>query len=236
MRKRKHRRRATLDFEVIGFRQWLIGPDLDLMSAGNHGVAWRRGENVATCVGGKCKEPPSKKCECGLYALHSPDNFWYGPGSPRANPFAQRVLAYNADSQHIAGVISAWGRIEVHAEGFRAENARVVALATSSCRRDQVLARAVAAEYGVPLIDGKNLAQVALEFGAVVPEDMRPKKKADPHAEYRMQRQQMYLQLLQRKQDYLWHQRQQQQSAIPQWMYSTGTTSAHPIYKQKDPQ
>lgn len=199
MRKRKHRRQPVLGFEVIGFRQWKIGPDLELVSAGTQAFAWGHGENVATCLGGKCQSPPGKKCECGLYALHSPDGFWYGAKpSDSNNPFSRAALhAFAGDGlRHIAGVVSAWGRIEVHADGFRAEKARVVAVATSGCRRDQVLARAVAAEYGVPLIDGENLAQVALEFGSVVPEDMRPEKQADPWAEHELRRQQMYQQLL----------------------------------------
>ena len=68
--------------------------------------------------------PPVADCMCGLYALTDP---------------ADRRLDFRADQA--VGAIAAWGDLEVHRTGFRAEHACVTALAlpdgagSSSARR-----------------------------------------------------------------------------------------------------
>lgn len=165
----------TLHGEVIGFRQWAVGDDLDLRSAvARH--AWVPGDNTAQCMRGdghrRCKHAPGEGCDCGLYALHTP-NFWYSQG--RRDPFS----FYYGDPvglPMVAGLVAAWGKLEVHHAGFRAERARIVAIALPEIRRDAVVALAVAKEYGAAAVPQDELERVASEFGTLVPEGMRPEK------------------------------------------------------------
>jgi hypothetical protein len=183
-----------LTTEVVGFRQWRVNDDLQLRATARNAHVWVPGENRAVCdplprtatfgpislrwdgsyddppPPKKCDHAPTPECECGLYALHSPNDLWYG-----------KKNLWQADPL-IAGVVCAWGRLEVHHGGFRAEFARVCALAAPESKRDCAVARAVAADYGVPLVDAGTLAQVASEYGVSVPEAMRPEKPAP--AEY----------------------------------------------------
>jgi len=52
---------------------------------------------------------PVRRCTCGIYAKHLPE-------------------PYGADS-YVAGVVEAWGLVELGSEGFRSEKARIIALA-----------------------------------------------------------------------------------------------------------
>lgn len=54
---------------------------------------------------------PSPICRCGIYALNKPVFGQYGP-----------------DAAPVAGVIEAWGRVELGERGFRAQHARIAAL------------------------------------------------------------------------------------------------------------
>ena len=57
-------------------------------------------------------DSPHEHCQCGIYAYHVPGpRSWFG------------------EAYWCEGVLSAWGRIVVHDDGFRAEHARVEALA-----------------------------------------------------------------------------------------------------------
>ena len=74
--------------------------------------AWEPGANTAVCHAGRRHTPPAADCMCGLYAL--------------ASEYDHRL--HGRDDQ-IVGAIAAWGDIELHRTGFRAEHAAVVALA-----------------------------------------------------------------------------------------------------------
>lgn len=125
---------------------------------------------------------PAVGCDCGIYALHAP-TFWYG--TDRARPglsFGQlaAVWGLTPEEVHVAGLVVGWGRVEVHTDGFRAEFARVAAIAVPDGpdrRRDAALARAIAAEYQVPAVPQDDLERVAPEFGAPVPPEHRPARQ-----------------------------------------------------------
>lgn len=164
-----------LGMEIIGFRQWRVDDDLRLTST-HKSEPWEPGWNTAVCrpVFGRGEEPhpvpgPSLICECGLYALHSPNQFWYTHDAERP---ALRLVAAQKDI--VAGIVAARGRVEVHHSGFRAEQAKVVAIAVPSSKRLAALARAVAAEYAVPAVPIEHLEEVAGEYGHTVPESLRP--------------------------------------------------------------
>jgi len=154
---------------VVGYRAWSLSDDGELVpwtlvSAG----AWDPGVNTAVChiarfaadVGDPVPSrrprhrPPAVDCMCGLYALHDATD-------PRIAPSRTGAL----------GAIVAWGDIEVHATGFRAEHACVVALAlppAASPLEHERLQRA-SARYRVPLVPQAQLRAVAREHGAPLP-------------------------------------------------------------------
>lgn len=88
-------------------------------------------------------------CGCGLWA-------W---GTLSA------AKAYGHRGVH--GAIVAWGRIIEYDEepGFRAQHARVVALAMPRGQLRRQLATRVAERFGVPLVRERDLERVAREFG-----------------------------------------------------------------------
>jgi hypothetical protein len=144
---------------VIGFRQWrLRGAELWSVRADE---VWTRGMQTATCLNEVAHEGPAPQngCTCGLYA-------WYAP-PPRTSSAGTPDL--------IAGAIAAWGRVELHAHGLRAEHAMVVALALpfswGSKRRDIL---AAARDLEVLAVPARRLIATACEHGELVPRWMRP--------------------------------------------------------------
>jgi glycine cleavage system H lipoate-binding protein len=94
---------------------------------------------------------------CGLYALTDPGD---------------RRLDFRADQA--VGAIAAWGELEVHRTGFRAQHACVTALALpdrAGYEQREALARA-AERYGVPLVAADRLSDEALRHGAPLPDDL----------------------------------------------------------------
>lgn len=108
-----------------GWREWGLGPD---GIRGALGKRWRPGVNVAQCHGPHAtmlrvlddmlvaaglpapRHVVEPWCTCGLYSWRRPDRIGSRPDK-------------------ITGVVEMWGRVLVGEHGFRAEYARVVALA-----------------------------------------------------------------------------------------------------------
>ena len=103
---------------------------------------------------------PDPRCQCGIYGYFTPGpRSWYG------------------EAFWCEGVVTAWGRIEVHRDGFRAQHARVEALAapdeTRALGADAV--RAAADALGVPLVDHPALEAFAAGLGGTgVPPSLLP--------------------------------------------------------------
>lgn len=153
---------------VVGYRAWRLADDGELVpwTVARAG-GWKPGANTAVChlshfmvaMGEGSRrtprhKPPSETCMCGLYALHDPRD-------PRIAPGHDTAL----------GAIVAWGDLEVHATGYRAEHACIVALALPAhCAPStrQRLERA-AGRYRVPLVPQDRLAETAREHGAPLP-------------------------------------------------------------------
>lgn len=181
---------TQIDGEVIGYRQWRVSDDLELCPAGWYlQPSWAIGVNKAICLkrqdkelffgdddGPRCEHAPGEDCHCGIYGLHSPNDPWYGPDGRSSRNF----LTQRADEPYVSGIISAWGEVEVHHEGFRAEYARIVALATPDTKLNAAIARAAADVYGVPAVPIKELPRIAAEFGGVIAEELRPAKQPKP--------------------------------------------------------
>ena len=165
---------------VVGFRKWrivrgyLCSPFVPFF--------WREPVLEARCRPSKhtsvfgrgwLREPhdaPHAECECGIYAYHRP-----APEGPI--PYLDRV----------AGIVSLWGRMEVHADGMRAQHARVEALAVRPQwgTRQEERVRRIAAELGVDLIDHRELAVAAADYGRRLPRSMLPEARTAQRAEGR---------------------------------------------------
>ena len=188
---------------VVGFRRWRIEDGL-LRSTGAGQAIWDPGVTVAECETGTDKasgdmivygdvEPtihpaPAPDCGCGLYAYHDPgirERDQMGLGFARL----AASLGGHELPVEIAGAVAAWGRIEIHEDGFRAERARVVALALDDrClaedgREDAI--RAAGEQYGAAVVPSHALAREAYKHGIATPEELRPQPEPEPEPEPR---------------------------------------------------
>lgn len=144
---------------LVGFRAWRVDGHGFLAPWSLHGAgAWVPGTNVAACHmhrfdpsrAGARHRPPAAHCMCGIYALAR---------------FGDRRLHGHGDQA--IGAIAAWGDVELHRTGFRAEQAAVVALAfPPRGGPPRAHLEAAAARYGVELVPRRRLAAAAARFGA----------------------------------------------------------------------
>jgi hypothetical protein len=104
-------------------------------------------------------DSPHPDCQCGIYAYH-------GPG----------MRHYYGEAWCCEGVVTAWGRIEVHADGIRAEYARVRALGVPDLGNPRLDAavREIGERLGVPVVPADELAALAAGLGGPVPPALRP--------------------------------------------------------------
>lgn len=102
---------------------------------------------------------PDHDCHCGLYGLHE-----YGT-----------TAGFNYGDTYPWAVIQAWGKMQVHRDGFRAEFAEIMLLGISSHMRNKSVLK-MAERYNVPLVQRTELQREAQRFGRVVPESLRPTK------------------------------------------------------------
>jgi hypothetical protein len=94
------------------------------------------------------------------------------------------VSAYNdpqlrfsaVDFRGVSGIVTLWGRVEVHADRVRAEFARIEALALYDrwSNRQRTEVEATAARLGVDLIDLHAQADAAALYGAVLTPEPLP--------------------------------------------------------------
>ena len=155
--------------KVLAFRAWNISQGR--LTATGVNTFWPAGPQTARCVKSDyystdepCEHAPGAKCDCGIYALHAPDSRWWAANT----------------SKWTCGATLSWGRMEVHHGGIRAEFAEPVLLAWDELRGPKHVKHVlkVAEYYCVPTCPLDELEQRAKEFGAVMPEDMRPEKEA----------------------------------------------------------
>jgi hypothetical protein len=125
---------------IYGLRLWRVGTGADgerLLSP-DHGVAWPTGGDALTaCCDRHDHAAPADGCRCGLCAWH-----------PRPAT-ARRVLQWRWFQP---GIVEAWGAVEVHYEGFRAERARPFALISIPSRFPRQVER-LAATYDAGIVE-----------------------------------------------------------------------------------
>ncbi len=125
-----------------GLRRWALHVDeLGSVLHGYGGTAWNPGGEAtqARCLaatpswssssvapGSTSHTAPDQDCRCGLYAHHPDVPQRIGGGRFR---WANDPIYL---PQGVLGVIEAWGRVELHQFGFRAQFARPIALAVHS--------------------------------------------------------------------------------------------------------
>lgn len=163
---------------IFGFRAWQLDAAGYLSSQGVGNMTWEAGRNVAVCAADFADghRAPIANCACGLYAYHDPDNV--------------ELVRFPGEAFPIAGVVRAWGDIEVHHSGFRAEYAEIVALCvpapeiTASRQAKHPLLDALKRaedRYGAEII--LSTPQAMREWvteqkdGDVIPPEMRPELK-----------------------------------------------------------
>jgi hypothetical protein len=153
---------------VVGFRAWrvangrLVSPYVPCRWEGrvmraecydaNRGLL--RGEGWLD----RPHSSPHPDCRCGIYAYHTPG-----------------VRTYFGESWWCAGLVSVWGHLEVHADGLRAQFARVEALAEpeSADARLRAAVGEIAGRLGVPVVAQEALPALADELGGTVPAALR---------------------------------------------------------------
>jgi len=105
---------------ILGIREWSTDRELTVLNAAMLTGEWETDgtPTTATCsFAPDGHEAPDPDCQCGLYARHP----WTAEGR-------SLYRTWPADPERVVGIVAAWGRIEVHREGFRAQHARPVAL------------------------------------------------------------------------------------------------------------
>ena len=149
---------------VVAFRSWRLAGD-QLVSPFIP-CRWDGREMHATCYDANRSltrsvawlnaphDSPDEACQCGIYAYRAPGpRSWFG------------------EAYWCEGVVSAWGRLVVHMDGFRAEHARVEALGIPDGHGPSQV-RAAAERLGVPVVD--DLETYAATLGGGVPSALRP--------------------------------------------------------------
>ena len=154
---------------VVAFRSWrlagerLMSPFIPCRWEGRemHAACFDANRRLQRGVGwlDEPHESPHEACQCGIYAYHTPGpRSWFG------------------EAYWCEGVVSAWGRIVVHDDGFRAEHARVEAVAVprSVVAYGAAAVHDAAERLGVPVIPHGELGSFAAELGGGVPAALLP--------------------------------------------------------------
>lgn len=136
---------------VVGFRVWDV--EHDRLLTRTAGIEWLPGTNTACCFGHlSCRSVPGLGCGCGLHATIEP-------------AVVDDMIAFGGRA---VGAVAAWGRFVAEPGGFRAEQAKIVAVAYPQGAQSAVFTRlaSVAAHYRVALVAAGDLADAAAEHGA----------------------------------------------------------------------
>jgi glycine cleavage system H lipoate-binding protein len=134
-----------LTHALPGFRTWMLDRTGALVPYTGQTGPWSAGVNTARCARGAAHVAPATDCSCGIYAFHHP---------------SRRLTC-----EPFVGAIAAWGDMEIHRDGFRAQHAVVLALAGA---RTPALTKA-AERYGVPIVPRSALQPLAALLTGTLP-------------------------------------------------------------------
>jgi hypothetical protein len=136
---------------VVGFRNWRV---IDgALTSPYAGTVWHEALICARCLGG-AHPAPDPDCDCGVSAYHEP-----------------QLRFSTVDFRGVSGIVTLWGRVELHPDRMRAEYARVEALALYGrwSARQRSAVTAIARRLGTDLVDLREQAEAAAAYGAAVP-------------------------------------------------------------------
>ena len=143
---------------VVGFRNWRL---IDGVLVSPHsGVEWQEPLLCARCLlDPEVHVAPDPDCDCGVSAYHEP-----------------QLRFSTVDFRGVSGIVTLWGRVEVHPDRVRGEFARIEALAVYSrwSRRQRTAVEAVAGKLGVDVVDLHGQAEAAIAYGAALPPELAP--------------------------------------------------------------
>lgn len=139
----------TYPQSLVGFRYWSV-TDEGYLAGVSQQHAWRPGVTVSSCGQGHLY--PVGNCGCGLYAYHT-----------QADMQSMR-LRQRYRGAAIMGVVLGRGQCEIHENGWRAEEATIVAIAPVTAKYQQQ-AQKIAERYGVPCVSSDQLQTVADQYG-----------------------------------------------------------------------
>jgi hypothetical protein len=154
---------------VVAFRSWRLAGE-QLMSPFipcrwedrvMHAACFDANRRLTRGVGwlDELHDSPHEACQCGIYGYYTPGpRSWFG------------------EAYWCEGVVSAWGRLVVHNDGFRAEHARVEALAVPPGLRrfGAGHVQRAAAALGVPVVAHEELEDFAASLGGGLPRALLP--------------------------------------------------------------
>jgi hypothetical protein len=153
---------------VHAFRDWRVGDEG--LTSPRAGVLWSTRVMRAECRPRTPEDlvrpphrPPGQDCNCGIRAYFRPSRE------------TSRI-----DYAGVTGVVSVWGAVAVHADGLRAEFARVEALGVYDrwTRRQKSAVERVAGELGVDLVPLEELEQRAHGYAGPMPAVLIPSRPA----------------------------------------------------------
>lgn len=129
---------------LYGLRTWRVvgAPGEERLAGPQRPAPWPDGGEWlrAVCGQGAGHDAPYAACDCGIHAWH-----------PRRRS-ARRVFACRRE---VPGILEAWGAVELHADGLRAERARPYALVAAPGRNGAQIAR-LAARYDAQVIEARG--------------------------------------------------------------------------------
>jgi hypothetical protein len=137
---------------VVAFRKWRV-VDGRLRSL-YEPIFWLDPMQQASCRAANRANPshaaPHAGCTCGIYASHQPD-------------YEFPTIDYRG----VSGIVTAWGNIEVHDDGIRAEWVQVEALSVYDrwTKRQIDAVRTVAEDLGSDVIDLYDLEAAVGQYG-----------------------------------------------------------------------
>jgi hypothetical protein len=140
---------------IYGLRSWRVSGARgeECLVAPHRGARWPGGGLMeAHCSVTPAHDPPHPGCRCGLHAWHP------------TRRSARRACGYRRE---IPGILQAWGAVELHAEGFRAQRGRPYALVLLP-RGNAALLERLAAAYEAQLLvlrDPRALAAYCRDQG-----------------------------------------------------------------------
>lgn len=179
--------KTTHNEAMLGFRRWII----KRQGLACRGGVWTPGINESVCrrlnatsglyYAGELEEiarghpayhAPNSNCSCGLYAWHTLERLRH-----RNNGF----FYVGEPPIEIFGAVAGWGPAVVHNTGWRAQYARILAIAVAEHETPFVtaVAQGVAQHHGVPLVPFDMLQLEGARHASGVPEALIPEPEPE---------------------------------------------------------